>query len=165
MTPLIRLVVALLALAGFAAAGLVCADVPAGAGFDPAEAKFAGVEDMHRAWQNWTLNCQGCHRADGTGSPGTAPSITGTVARFLRASGGREYLGEVPGVANSPLSSADLAEVMNWMLWRFDREHVPARFQPYTAEEIGRLRLTPLHMEANELRRKLLVQAGRHPDK
>jgi cytochrome c553 len=119
----------------------------------------AGVENPQRAWQHWTLNCQGCHRPDGTGSDQTAPSIKGTVARFLSVPGGREYLSRVPGVAASPLSDADLAEVMNWMLWRFDREHVPADFQPYTAAEIGRLRTRPLRLEASQMRAALLKKA------
>jgi mono/diheme cytochrome c family protein len=118
-----------------------------------------GVENAQRAWQNWTLNCQGCHRPDGSGTEGTAPSLAGTVARFLSVPGGREYLGRVPGVATSPLSSRDLAEVVNWMLWRFDREHLPAKFQPYTADEIGRLRTVPLRMEAAQMRADLLKNA------
>jgi hypothetical protein len=117
---------------------------------------------MQRAWQHWTLNCQGCHRADGTGTDDSAPSLAGTVAKFLHAPGGREYLGMVPGVAGSPLESADLAEVMNWMLYRFDRAHIPANFQPYGAEEVAKLRQTPLHIEASKLRSKLLGQAERH---
>ena len=70
---------------GVAAAGIAAAaDSPYGRAFyDPAEPAFPGVTDMRRAWQNWTLNCQGCHRADGSGSAGTAPPIQGTVARFL----------------------------------------------------------------------------------
>jgi cytochrome c553 len=116
----------------------------------------AGVDDPQRAWQHWTLNCQGCHRPDGTGSAGTAPSLAGTVARFLSVPGGREYLGRVPGVATSPLSDADLSEVMNWMLWRFDKEHLPAGFQPFTAAEIGRLRAAPLRLEASQMRAVLL---------
>jgi cytochrome c553 len=119
----------------------------------------AGVDDQQRAWQHWTLNCQGCHRPDGTGSAGTAPSLAGTVARFLSVPGGREYLGRVPGVATSPLSDADLSEVMNWMLWRFDREHIPAGFQPFTAAEIGRLRGAPLRLEASQMRAELLKKA------
>jgi hypothetical protein len=118
-----------------------------------------GVDDAQRAWQHWTLNCQGCHRPDGTGSAGTAPSLAGTVARFLSVPGGREYLGRVPGVATSPLSNADLSEVMNWMLWRFDKEHLPANFQPYTAAEIGQLRAAPLRLEASQMRAELLERA------
>jgi hypothetical protein len=118
-----------------------------------------GVDNAQRAWQHWTLNCQGCHRPDGTGSAGTAPSLAGTVARFLSVPGGREYLGRVPGVATSPLSNADLSEVMNWMLWRFDKEHLPANFQPYTAAEIGQLRAAPLRLEASQMRAELLKKA------
>ena len=119
----------------------------------------AGVENPQRAWQQWTLNCQGCHRPDGGGSAGTAPSLMGTVARFLSVPGGREYLGRVPGVATSALSSADLSEVMNWMLWRFDKEHLPADFRPYSAEEIAQLRSSPLRLEASRLRAELLAKA------
>jgi hypothetical protein len=125
----------------------------------PAGTAPAGVENAQRAWQNWTLNCQGCHRFDGSGSDATAPGIAGTVAKFLLVPGGREYLIRVPGVATSPLSDADLAEVMNWMLWRFDKEHLPPTFQPYTAAEIAPLRARPLRLEASQMRSSLLSQA------
>src|ERR1700686_1546190 len=125
-----------------------------GAGSPP-----AGVDNPQRAWQNWTLNCQGCHRPDGTGSSGTAPSLAGTVARFLSVPGGREYLGRGPGVGTSALPNGDLAEVMNWMLWLFDKEHMPANFQPFTPTEIGQLRSAPLRLEASGMRADLLKLA------
>lgn len=124
-----------------------------------AESPPAGVDNPQRAWQHWTLNCQGCHRPDGTGSAGTTPSLAGTVGRFLSVPGGREYLGRVPGVATSALSNADLSELMNWMLWRFDKEHVPANFQPFTAAELGQLRSAPLRLEASQMRADLLKKA------
>jgi len=133
------------------------AQTPGGAA--TAGAAPAGVGDARRAWQNWTMNCQGCHRVDGTGSAGTAPGLAGTVAKFVRVSGGREYLGRVPGVATSPLSNADLAEVVNWMLWRFDQQHLPTTFQPFTAAEIGELRAQPLRLEASQMRNDLLRKA------
>ncbi len=137
-------------------------DPPLEAAARPApDAAAPGVVDAQRAWQHWTLNCQGCHRPDGTGSDATAPSLAQTVGKFLRVPGGREYLGRVPGVAASPLSDADLAEVLNWMLWRFDAGHVPAGFLPYTAVEVGRLRSQPLRMEASQVRRDLLQKAQR----
>ena len=143
---------ALVAVAGIAAAGIVAAQSP------PGDAP-AGVANAQRAWQNWTLNCQGCHRQDGTGSAGTAPSLAGTVSKFLTVPGGREYLGRVPGVATSALPNADLAELMNWMFWRFDKEHLPTGFLPFTAEEIGRLRTQPLRLEASQMRNDLLQRA------
>ncbi len=137
---------------GAAVAGIAAAQSP------PADGP-AGVTNPQRAWQNWTLNCQGCHRPDGTGSAGTAPSLAGTVSKFLTVPGGREYLGRVPGVATSALPSADLAELMNWMFWRFDKEHLPAGFVPFTSEEIGRLRVQPLRLEASQMRSDLLKKA------
>lgn len=158
-------VVGALSMAAAAAPG---ADVPGAAA--PAAAPLravaadaetpAGVENAQRAWQNWTLNCQGCHRPDGTGSDTTSPSLAGTVAKFLWVPGGRDYLGRVPGVATSALSNADLAELMNWMLWRFDKEHLPSSFQPFTAAEIGQLRTQPLRLEASQMRADLLKKAG-----
>jgi cytochrome c553 len=119
----------------------------------------AGVTNVQLAWQNWALNCQGCHRLDGSGSDATAPSLAGTVAKFLWAPGGREYLVRVPGVATSPLSDADLAEVMNWMLWRYDKAHLPSNFRPFTAAEMGPLRSRPLRLEAAGMRSDLLRKA------
>jgi cytochrome c553 len=142
-----------------AGAGDAGAQTPAPNAADGAASAPAGVENPQRAWQNWTLNCQGCHRPDGTGTDATAPSLAGTVAKFLTVPGGREYLGRVPGVATSPLSNADLAEVVNWMLWRFDKAHLPANFQPFTAQEMGRLRVSPLRLEASQMRADLLKKA------
>jgi cytochrome c553 len=120
----------------------------------------AGVQNPQRAWQNWTLNCQGCHRPDGTGSSATTPSVAGTVSRFLSVQRGREYLVRVPGVATSPLTDADLAELLNWMLWRFDSGHLPADFAIFSAEEVGGLRKRPLRLEASQMRTELLAEAG-----
>jgi cytochrome c553 len=120
----------------------------------------AGVSNPQRAWQNWTLNCQGCHRPDGTGSSATTPSVADTVSRFLAVDGGREYLVRVPGVATSPLTDADLAELLNWMLWRFDPGHLPANFTAFSAVEVGGLRKRPLRLEASQMRSELLAKVA-----
>ena len=110
----------------------------------------------------YALNCQGCHRADGAGTPGSVPPLQDAVARFLGVPGGREYLARVPGVAQAPLDDVALAAVLNWMLDRFDRAHVPPGFTPYTAEEMGRLRRDPL-IDVPGTRRKLLQAMGEPP--
>lgn len=118
--------------------------------------KWAGSEgDTGRAWQHWALNCQGCHLADGQGTQETG-KLSGTVARFLWVPGGRDYLIRVPGVATSQLPDEDLAELVNWMLLRFDKQHIPASFRPYTAAEVARLRARPLRLEAAQMRDELL---------
>ena len=115
----------------------------------------------------YTLECAGCHRADGTGTPGSVPALRDSVGRFLDVPGGREYLARVPGVAQAPLDDAALAGVLNWMLDRFDRGHLPRGFVPYTAEEVGRLRAQPL-TDVDAARRGLVetMTAGsrRSPD-
>jgi hypothetical protein len=140
-------------------AGLIAFVEPLVAAEPAGAAGPAGVVNLQRAWQNWTLSCQGCHRPDGTGSEGTAPSLAGTVSKFLTVPGGREYLGRVPGVATSPLPDAELAELMNWMFWRFDPQHLPADFVPFTAAELGVLRTRPLRLEATRMRTDLLDKA------
>src|SRR5262249_3268274 len=44
---------------------------------------------------DYTLECAGCHRADGAGTPGSVPALRDSVARFLAVPGGREYLARV----------------------------------------------------------------------
>ena len=110
----------------------------------------------------YALNCQGCHRADGAGTPGSVPPLVDSVARFLTVPGGREYLVQVPGVAQAPLDDATLAAVVNWMLERFDKAHLPSDFTPYGAAEIGRLRAHPL-TDVEGLRRRLLDAIERKP--
>ena len=105
---------------------------------------------------DYVINCQGCHRADGSGTPDSVPALAGSVGRFLRVPGGREYLARVPGVAQAPLDDAATAGVLNWLLRRFDPTALPPRFAPYTADEVGRLRRTPL-IDVDGTRRRLLA--------
>ena len=120
-----------------------------------------GVANAARARQNWILSCQGCHRADATGTPQTTPTMAGFVGKFLHVPGGREYLVRVPGVATAALSDADLADVLNWSLIRFDPANIPADFTPYTPAEVGRLRLKPLRAEAATVRAGMVAGFGR----
>jgi len=93
---------------------------------------------------DYALNCQGCHLDDGAGTPGSVPALAGSVGRFMRVQGGREYLVQVPGVATSPLDDAALAAVLNWMLERFGPPQLPEKYEAYTAAEVGTLRQKPL---------------------
>lgn len=106
---------------------------------------------------DWVLECQGCHRRDGSGTPPSVPPIRDSVAGFLHVTGGREYIVQVPGVAQAPLDDAQLAAVVNWMLTRFDAAAVPPGFVPYTAAEVGKLRVTPL-VDPESVRKRLIEQ-------
>ena len=71
-----------------------------------------------------------------------------------------EFLVQVPGVATSPLDDAALAAVLNWMLERFGRPQLPAKFDPYTAAEVGALRQKPL-TNVDRVRAELIGAAAR----
>jgi hypothetical protein len=74
--------------------------------------------------------------------PGRVPTLAG-IGALLRARGGREYLARVPGVAQAALPDAALADLLTWVLWRFDPSGVPRDFAPYTAEEVRLWRARP----------------------
>lgn len=105
---------------------------------------------------NYMVNCQGCHLPNGQGLPGKVPAMQGFLAKFLTVPGGREYLARVPGVANSTLSDADLAALMNWLIPEMG-PGVPADFKPYSAQEIGALRKDRLQ-DVNSARATLVAK-------
>jgi hypothetical protein len=92
----------------------------------------------------YQMECQGCHLSDGGGGLDSIPALTNHVARFLDVDGGREYLLQVPGVALSPLSDQELADVLNWMLRRFGPADAVDRNTPFTVEEVALSRKLPL---------------------
>lgn len=130
----VLLVVALTPPAFAAAAGSGAAAAPA----------YAGVGNIQRARLNYILHCQGCHLPDGSGFVGKVPNMKGYVGNFLQVEGGREFLVRVPGSATTPLGDAALAELLNWMLFAFSAAQIPESFAPYSAAEVGRLRVRPL---------------------
>ncbi len=108
--------------------------------------------------QNYLLFCGGCHGLAGSGIPHRVPALKDTIGRFLRADGGRELLLRFPGVANSQLSDAALAQVMNWCVARFSGPDAPADVRPYSAEEVHAARaIPPLNTQRSrsELMRRL----------
>ena len=108
---------------------------------------------------DYMLQCQGCHLADGSGSPGAVPDLRGSLARFASVPGGREYLVRVPGAAQSPLSDQRLAAVLDWMIREFGPAEAAAGHAPYRAEEVARWRAQP-YLEVEPVRRDLLSRIG-----
>jgi len=108
---------------------------------------------------NYQVYCMGCHLADGSGAADRVPSMRRTLVKFSALPEGREFLVRVPGAAQAPLSDADLAILMNWMVRNLSELPVPADFVEYTAAEVGRVRHQPL-VKVVDLRRELLTLAG-----
>ena len=112
---------------------------------------FAAAAEPQRSPEiNYMLHCQGCHRPDGSGAPGAVPDLRRHVSVFLGSSAGRAFLVRVPGSANAPLSDRELAELLVWIVYRFDPAHVPADFAPYNEAEVASLRVQRLSKVQDE---------------
>jgi mono/diheme cytochrome c family protein len=104
---------------------------------------------------DYTLHCRGCHGGDGSGAPGAVPSFRNQIGKFLLIEGGREYLIRVPGSAQSALSDARTAALLNWLVEEFGPKEVAADFQPFTEQEITKHRRPPL-TEVQQVRQRLV---------
>lgn len=109
---------------------------------------FAEPINDRRALFNYQMSCQGCHAPDGSGAS-SVPRMKDQVGLFLSTRAGRDYLVRVPGSAVSALDDAELAEVLNWIVREFAGDSVAEPFEPYSAEEVGRLRQQPLREVEN----------------
>ena len=91
---------------------------------------------------DYMLNCMGCHRVDGAGTEPDVPALAERVGYYLQVPGGRDYLVQVPGAANAPLTDDALAGVINWIIEAFGGTSTPARFEPFSADEVAKARST-----------------------
>jgi hypothetical protein len=119
------------------------------------------VDALASPHNDYMLQCQGCHQPDGSGSSGSVPDMRDTIGLFLGVPGGREFLVGVPGSAQSPLSNAELAEVLNWMIVAFGPREVAARFTPFTADEVALTRRPLADVEPARNALMDLIEAGR----
>jgi hypothetical protein len=88
----------------------------------------------------YTLNCSGCHGAEGLGVPEVGIPNLNEAGRFVRTELGREYLIQVPGLSQSRLDDATAARLLNWILQKFSANRLPTDFTLYTPEEITHFR-------------------------
>lgn len=89
---------------------------------------------------NYLLYCTGCHAADGAGKPPNVPTLRDELGRMISVPEMRSYLVRIPGASQAPISDADLTAVINWLLYEFNSETLPANFQEYTEAEVSRAR-------------------------
>lgn len=92
---------------------------------------------------HYLVGCGGCHGITGVSASDVVPDLKGQAGYFLCSPKGREYMIHLPNVAFSPLSSADLADLMNYVAFGLGGDSVPAGAHPYTAAEVARLRQAP----------------------
>lgn len=110
------------------------------------------------------LQCMGCHTPDGRGEPGHVPSVRGTLTPLSNSPEGRKFLVQVPGSAQSKLTDAELAEVLNWMVNNLSENPKPEAFKRFTAGEVAQYRRTPLVAVATVRKRLVAELAARQSD-
>ena len=105
------------------------------------------------------LYCMGCHLPDGSGAAGKVPSMRESLPVLSASSAGRAYLVQVPGAAESPLSDAELAQVLNWMVRNLSAPSAPRGFVEFTATEVAGYRSERL-LDVGAARARLLAAAA-----
>jgi len=116
----------------------------------------------HDVETNYRLYCMGCHVSDGSGLEGKVPSMRGTLVPLARRSEGRRFLVQVPGVAQSPLSNADIAALLNWMVLNLAERPAAQPIAPFTEDEVARYRSTRL-VGVRATRERVLAAATSDP--
>ena len=86
------------------------------------------------------------------------PDLRASLPTLVRTAEGRGYLVRVPGSASSPLSDAELAAVLNWMVASFAGDAAGPGFEPFSAAEVASYRRVPL-LRVEALRTRLLGAA------
>ncbi len=94
--------------------------------------------------QDYVLHCMGCHGANAQGVPGKVPPLAHSLVRFMKNAAGRRYVLRVPGAANSMLSDAQLAAVLNWVVTRFDADELGSSTPQFTEQEVTASRHSPM---------------------
>lgn len=105
----------------------------------------AGIAHADQERDDYHLHCMGCHGEEGKGSrAGKVPSFRTDLGRLLATAEGREFVQRVPGVSLAALDSHRLAALMNWIVREFADLPPAADVEPFSPEEIERLRKRPL---------------------
>lgn len=89
---------------------------------------------------NYLLHCGGCHLPDGSSAPPEVPTLRDELGPIVASAAGRDYIARVPGAAQAPMSDAQLAEVLNWVLAEFNAKSLPDGFTPLSTDEVTKSR-------------------------
>jgi len=104
--------------------------------------------------------CGGCHGVDGHSADGLVPDLKDSAGYFLCDDETRGYAARLPNVAFSQISDADLAAMLNYVMFDLGGKSAPAGAQAYTAVEMGRLRREPLTITGlKAYRREVVAEA------
>ncbi|MEI6642833.1 MAG: cytochrome C [Novosphingobium sp.] len=103
------------------------------------------MQDPELAQSDFIEQCAGCHGVRGSTVPAHLPEIKDRVGWFMCTPESRAYLLRLPNVAHSRLTdNAQLADLMNYVVFVLGGKSAPAGTKPFTADEVTRERQFPL---------------------
>jgi len=152
-TPVVGKLMPVCAAVILTAAGLlVRGGVHAAPVFDPATV----MADPAQARIDYIENCGGCHGVTGDTVPAHLPELAGRVGWFMCTPEARAYLLRLPNVAHSRITDdAELADLMNYVVFVLGKGTAPAGTPPFTTAEVTynrKLALTNANLTAERLR-------------
>ncbi len=114
------------------------------------------MTDPDQARIDYVENCGGCHGANGDTVPAHLPELAGRVGWFMCTPEARAYLLRLPNVAHSRIKdNAELADLMNYVVFVLGKGTAPVATAPFTADEVARERkqaLVNANLTAERLR-------------
>jgi len=104
-----------------------------------------GISDPELARSDFVEHCGGCHGPDGRSAPAALPELRGRVGWLMCTPASRAYLIRLPNIAHSRITdNAELADMLNYMIFVVGEHSAPVGTQPFTAEEVTRERAHPM---------------------
>lgn len=127
------------------------------------------MADPEQARADYVENCAGCHGLHGSTVPAKLPELAGRVGWFMCTPEARAYLIRLPNVANSRITdNAQLADMMNYVVFELGKGSVKPGTRPFTAEEVAyerKFALSDRSLSAERLRlAKQVVQRCHAPE-
>ena len=113
-----------------------------------------GAQQSNPPAFSYLLHCSGCHIEDGSGDPPEVPDLRQDLDLLLETAAGRSYMLRVPGITDTPITTQEMADLMNWMVEKFYPEL--ESFEKFNADEVRQGRADRL---ANPLEARKQIMA------
>jgi mono/diheme cytochrome c family protein len=123
-----------------------------------AGAPASAPADHLTARSSYLERCGGCHGVDGRAFAATVPDLRGRAGWFLCDAAGRDYVARLPNIVFSHLADAELADMLNYVVFDLGGASAPKGARPYSAAEVSRTRREPLSIPDLESYRAKVVQ-------
>jgi hypothetical protein len=95
------------------------------------------LADPELAHADYLENCAGCHGVEGRSAPAQLPELRGRVGWFMCTPESRAYLLRLPNIAHSRIAdNAQLADMMNYVVFVLGEGSAPPGTRPFTAQEV-----------------------------